>query len=54
VIKELEDNNVSIKVESNGAKVDINTNPEKDDREKKLEDLEGGKTQQNDTLQKKK
>jgi len=54
VIKELEDNNVSIKVESNGAKIDINTNPEKDDREKKLEDLEGGKTQQNDTLQKKK
>ena len=54
VIKELEDNNVSIKVESNGDKVEINTNPEKDDREKKLEDLEGGKTQQNDTLQKKK
>jgi hypothetical protein len=54
VIKELEDNNVSIKVESNGDKVEINTNPGKDDLEKKLEDLEGGKTQQNDTLQKKK
>ena len=42
VTKELEDANVSIKVESNGNKVEINTNANKKDQEKKLEDLEGG------------
>lgn len=52
VIKELEDNNVSIKVESNGNKVEINTNANKKDREKELEDLEGGSTQEKDSLQK--
>ena len=31
VTKELEDANVSIKVESNGNKVEINTNPNKDE-----------------------
>jgi hypothetical protein len=54
VIKELEDNNVSIKVESNGDKVEITTNPDKKDREQTLEDLEGADTTKNDTLQKKK
>lgn len=54
VIKDLEDANISIKVESNGEKVEINTNSDQKDREQKLEDLEGGKTQKNDTLQKKK
>ena len=54
VVKELEDNNVSIKVESNGEKVEINTSSDKKDREKKLEDLESGNTQKNDTLPKKK
>ena len=54
VIKDLEDANVSIKVESNGEKVEINTSSDKKDQEKKLEDLEGGNTQKNDTLQKKK
>jgi hypothetical protein len=54
VVKDLEDANVSIKVESNGDKVEINTNADKKDREKKLEGLEGADTLKNDTLQKKK
>jgi hypothetical protein len=54
VIKDLEDANISIKVESNGEKVEINTSSDKKDREQKLEDLEGGNTQKDDTLQKKK
>jgi hypothetical protein len=54
VVKDLEDANVSIKVESNGDKVEINTNADKQDREKKLEGLEGADTLKNDTLQKKK
>ena len=54
VIKDLEDANISIKVESNGEKVEIKTNPEKEDRHKELEDLEGGNTQKDDTLQKEK
>jgi hypothetical protein len=52
VVKDLEDANISIKVESNGEKVEINTNSGKKDREQKLEDLEGGNTQKKDTLQK--
>jgi uncharacterized membrane protein YgaE (UPF0421/DUF939 family) len=58
VTKELEDANVSIKVESNGDKVEINANSNKRDQEKKLEDLEGvtekSDTLKNDTVQKKK
>jgi hypothetical protein len=54
VIKDLEDANVSIKVESNGEKVEINTNSNKKDQQQKLEDLESGNTPKNDTLQKKK
>ena len=54
VIKELEDNNVSIKIESNGEKVEITTGQKNQDNEKKLEDLEGGNTQKDDTIQKKK
>ena len=54
VIKELEDNNVNIKIESNGEKIEINAGPKNQDKEKKLEDLEGGTTQKDDTLQKKK
>ena len=42
VVKELEDANVSIKVESNGDVVEINTNSGKKDREQTLEDLEKG------------
>ena len=53
VVKDLEDANISIKVESsNGDKVEINTSSDKKDREQKLEDLEGGNTQKADTLQK--
>jgi hypothetical protein len=52
VVKDLEDANISIKVESNGDKVEINTNVDKKDREQKLEDLEGGNSQKGDTLQK--
>jgi hypothetical protein len=51
---ELENGTVSIKVESNGNKVEINTNPEKGDREQELEDLEKDNSQSNDTLEKKK
>jgi len=54
VSKELEDANISIKVESNGDKVEINTNAGKRDREKTLENLEGKDSLKIDTLQKKK
>ncbi|MCX6326199.1 MAG: hypothetical protein NT144_06055 [Bacteroidia bacterium] len=54
VVKELEDANISIKVESNGEKVEINTNSGKKDREQTLDNLESGDTQKDDTLQKKK
>jgi intracellular sulfur oxidation DsrE/DsrF family protein len=53
VTKEIEDNNVSIKVESNGNTVEINTKANKRDKEKTLEDLEGGATQDKDSIQKK-
>ena len=52
VEKNLDDANISIKVESNGQKVEINTSTDKRDREQKLEDLEGGSTQKADTLKK--
>ncbi len=57
VIKDLEDANISIKVESNGEKVEINTSSDKEDRRKELEELEnpqGENTQKDDTLQKEK
>lgn len=54
VIKDIEDANISIEVESNGDKVEINTNPKKEDRQKALEELEGENTQKDDTLQKEK
>jgi hypothetical protein len=53
VTKEIEDANVSIKVESNGNTVEINTNPNKKDKEKTLEELEGGATIQKDSVEKK-
>ena len=52
VLKDLEDADITIKVESNGETVEINTGTDKKDREQKLEDLEGGNTQKGDTLQK--
>jgi hypothetical protein len=54
VTKELEDANVSIKVESNGDKVEINASSGKKDQEKTLEDLESGTKQKDDSLQTKK
>jgi len=52
VVKDLEDANVSIKIESNGEKVEINSNSNKKNMEQKLEDLESGNKQKNDTLKK--
>ncbi|MGD0583429.1 MAG: hypothetical protein ABR974_10840 [Bacteroidales bacterium] len=52
VEKEMEKSNVNIKIESDGKKIEINTNAGKDDREKQLEDLESGKKAQNDTVKK--
>jgi phosphate/sulfate permease len=54
VTKEIEDGNISIKVESNGDKVEINASSGKKDKEKTLDDLEGGNTQKDDTSQIKK
>jgi hypothetical protein len=54
VNKDLEDANISIKVDSNGAKVEIKATIDKKNREQKLEDLEGGNVQKDDTLQTKK
>jgi hypothetical protein len=54
VLKDLEDANVSIKIESNGEKVEINTNSNKENRVRQLEDLESGKKEKNDTLKKEK
>jgi hypothetical protein len=54
VVKDLEDANISIKVESNGEKVEINTSSDKKDQEKTLEDLEGGNAQKDDTAKAKK
>ncbi len=52
VIKDLEDENISIKIESNGDKVEINasTKGKDKDKEQKLEELEG-LTPPADTLQ---
>lgn len=54
VIKEMEDNNVNIKIESNGETVEINASSLKKDKEQKLEDLEAGSTQKDDTVKIKK
>jgi hypothetical protein len=50
VIDELEDANVSIKVESGDEKVEINVGEGKADREKELEELEEANTGINDSL----
>jgi len=54
VVKDLEDANISIKIESNGEKVEINATTQNKEKEQKLEELEGVETQKNDTLQQKK
>ena len=50
VLDELEDANVSIKVESNGDTVEINTNVKRKNRQQELEELEKDNTLSNDTL----
>jgi hypothetical protein len=54
VIKDLEDNNVSIKVTSDGDSVEIKASTRSNSREKELEDLEGVKSNKNDSVPKKK
>lgn len=52
VFKSLQDNNVNIKIESDGDVIEINTSPRKNDLEKQLEDLEEGQTEKSDSLEK--
>ena len=52
VVKDLEDANVSIKIESNGDKVEIITNSNKKGLERKLDSLESGNKAVNDTVKK--
>jgi hypothetical protein len=54
VLDNLEDNNINIKVESNGDSVEIKMNTDKKDRHQELEELEKANTGSNDTLDKKK
>jgi len=54
VVKGLEDANVSIKVESNGDKVEITTSTDKKDKVQELEELEKENSQSNDTVRTKK
>jgi hypothetical protein len=53
VLDELENANVSIKINSNGDSVEINASAGKKDRQKQLEELEKANTGINDTLEKK-
>ncbi len=53
VLKDLENANVSIKIDSSGERVEINASVGKQNREKELEDLEKANTQSNDTVAKK-
>jgi lysylphosphatidylglycerol synthetase-like protein (DUF2156 family) len=52
VLKDLDNANVSIKIESNGEKVEINARSTKDSLVRQLEDLESGEKEKNDTLKK--
>ena len=52
VMKDLEDSNVSIKIESNGDTVEIKAHSNKKNLEQKLEDLESGNKVKNDTVKK--
>ncbi|TFG41729.1 MAG: hypothetical protein E4H43_04035 [Bacteroidia bacterium] len=54
VLDELENANVSIKVETGDEKVEINVGAGKEDRQQELEELEKANTGVNDTLDKKK
>jgi phosphate/sulfate permease len=50
VLKDLEDANISIKVENGDEKVEITTGQNKEDKQKTLEELEKGNTSSDDTL----
>lgn len=52
VEKDIDNSNVSIKIESNGEKVEINAKSGKDNKVKELEDLESGNKVKNDTVKK--
>jgi len=54
VLRDLEDANISIKIENGDEKVEITTNVNKKDQEQTLEDLEKGNEPVNDSLDKKK
>ena len=54
VVKDLEDANISIKVESNGDTIKIVTTPDKRNKEQTLEDLEKENSSANDTVKVKK
>jgi hypothetical protein len=50
VLKDLEDANINIKIENGDEKVEITTGADKKDKERTLEELEEGKTSDDDTL----
>ena len=54
VTNELGNAHISIKVDSNDVRVEINNSANKKDMEKQLEELEKGNTQENDSLKPKK
>jgi hypothetical protein len=54
VIKDLEDSNVNIKIESDGDKVEINASSNKNEQERVLEGLEGADSVKQDTAKTKK
>jgi hypothetical protein len=54
VLDELENANVSIKINADGDTVEINTNVKKENRHQELEELEKANSGTNDTLEKKK
>ncbi|MFH0842087.1 MAG: hypothetical protein V1903_05635 [Bacteroidota bacterium] len=53
VMKDLEDANISIKIESGDEKIEINADASKGDKEKTLEELEGEDASVNDSVDKK-
>jgi hypothetical protein len=54
VVREMDNQEISIKVDSSGAKVEVKAGADKKDRAQKLEELEGGNKQKNDTIKSKK
>jgi hypothetical protein len=53
VLKDIKDNNVNIRINSNGDSVEINVRSKaNDDKVRQLEDLESGNSEKNDTLKK--